>query len=511
MLLAAALRRAVQLKGGQTALVCADRAWTWKHLHDRIARMAAGLSSMGVRPGDRIMAVMANGDDAFALFHAAAWMRAVIVPLNTRWTADEMAFAVEDCTPVLLVADEVFEAIATEVAARTATPIVGRAGPSPSLESLVAASAPMASVDGADSDLLAIFYTGGTTGRSKGVMLSHGNVAFNSLSTIGEGLYAEAETYLHTSPAFHIAGAGAMFACVVSACVSVVLPRFEAGEVLAAIARDAITETHLVPTMVQMVLDHPAFAATDLSSLRAISYGASPISEAVLDRAMAALPHVGFIQLYGMTELSPVCTFLPPRDHGPQARAKGRHRSAGRASIGVEMAIIGENDERLPARQVGEIIARGPNVMLGYWNRPRETAEALRGGWMHTGDGGRVDDHGVLYVVDRIKDMIVSGGENVYSAEVESALTKHPDVAQCAVIGVPDERWGERVHAVIMARPGTEPTAQSITDHCRSLIAGYKCPRSVEFRDALPLSAAGKVLKAELRAPFWEGRSRNVA
>jgi long-chain acyl-CoA synthetase len=212
-----------------------------------------------------------------------------------------------------------------------------------------------------------------------------------------------------------------------------------------------------------------------------------------------------------MTEVSCTATVLGPEFHKGEHRAAGRHRGAGRPIATAEVIIADEADQPAATGQVGEILVRGQGLMLGYWNQPDLTAEALRGGWMHTGDGGRIDDHGVLYVVDRIKDMIVSGGENVYSAEVESALSLHPDVAQCAVIGVPDERWGERVHAIVVARPGRDLTDRAVIDHCRTLIAAYKSPRSVEFKPALPLSAAGKVLKAELRAPFWEGRSRNVA
>jgi len=226
---------------------------------------------------------------------------------------------------------------------------------------------------------------------------------------------------------------------------------------------------------------------------------------------MAAAPHLNFFQAYGMTEVSCTATVLGPEFHRGEHRDAGRHRGAGRPIATAEIIIADEAGGPVPTGQVGEILVRGKGVMLGYWNQPDLTAEALRDGWMHTGDGGRIDDQGVLYVVDRIKDMIVSGGENVYSAEVESAISRHPDVVQCAVIGVPDERWGERVHAVIVVRQGGQLTARALIDHCRSLIADYKSPRSVEFRAALPLSAAGKILKAELREPYWKGRNRRVA
>jgi acyl-CoA synthetase (AMP-forming)/AMP-acid ligase II len=245
------------------------------------------------------------------------------------------------------------------------------------------------------------------------------------------------------------------------------------------------------------------------ASLQCVLYGASPIDEALLARARAALPHAGFCQLYGMTELAPVVTALPAWCHAPGQPAE-RLRSVGRAVPIAEVRIVDADDNPVPPGTVGEIVVRGPLVMQGYWGQPALSAEALRGGWMHTGDGGRMDADGFFYVVDRIKDMIVSGGENVYSAEVENAITQLPQVSMAAVIGVPDDRWGERVHAVVVLRSGATLTPDALQAHCRTLIAGYKCPRSVEFRDALPLSAAGKVLKVDLRAPFWAGKTRNV-
>jgi long-chain acyl-CoA synthetase len=241
-------------------------------------------------------------------------------------------------------------------------------------------------------------------------------------------------------------------------------------------------------------------------------YGASPISEAVLDRAMARLPGVKFVQGYGMTELSPLATLLPAEDHVGAGRAKGRHRSAGRAALGIEVKIVDADDRPVAPGTVGEIAVRGDVVMMGYWNRPEETAKAVIDGWMHTGDGGYMDEDGFVYVVDRIKDMIITGGENVYSTEVENVVAQHPAVLQCAVIGVPDPQWGEAVHAVIVVKAGTTLDAAEVISFCKERIGGYKCPRSVDVRtDPLPMSGAGKILKRELRRPFWEGQSRRVA
>jgi acyl-CoA synthetase (AMP-forming)/AMP-acid ligase II len=239
-------------------------------------------------------------------------------------------------------------------------------------------------------------------------------------------------------------------------------------------------------------------------------YGAAPIDDSLLAKAMQALPNAQFAQAYGMTELSPTVSVLGTIEHRPGPNRERLLRSAGRPLPSLEVRIIDPEGRECTAGQVGEITVRGPTVMAGYWNKPAESAAALEGGWMHTGDAGRMDADGYLYVVDRIKDMIVSGGENVYSAEVENVIAQLPEVQMCAVIGVPDERWGERVHAVIVLRDGVVLDAEAVILHCKQHIGGYKCPRSVEFRGTLPVSAAGKLQKAALREPYWAGRDRRV-
>jgi long-chain acyl-CoA synthetase len=303
-----------------------------------------------------------------------------------------------------------------------------------------------------------------------------------------------------------------MYTNLLNAGANAFIKTFSPEALAQAIERDRVTHTLLVPTMIQMFVDHPGIAARDLSSLQHITYGASPISEALLDRAMARLPGVRFTQGYGMTELSPIATVLLPEQHVGAGRAKGRHRSGGRAAIGVEVRIVDADDRPVPAGTVGEIAVRGDNVMMGYWNRPEETAKAVIDGWMHTGDGGYMDEDGFVYIVDRIKDMIVTGGENVYSTEVENVVAQHPGVLQCAVIGIPDKQWGEAVHAVVVVKTGTTLDAADLIAFCKDRIGSYKCPRSVDVRtDPLPMSGAGKILKRELRRPFWENQGRQVA
>jgi long-chain acyl-CoA synthetase len=263
--------------------------------------------------------------------------------------------------------------------------------------------------------------------------------------------------------------------------------------------------------MLSMLVQLPDLERYDLSTLRLITYGASPMPEAVLQECLRRLPHIRFAQSYGMTELSPVATMLGTEQHTLNA-PPGRLRSAGRPVYSAEVRIVDPSDNELPRGQVGEIVVRGPIVMKGYWRQPELTAQTLRGGWMHTGDSGYFDDEGFLFIADRIKDMIISGGENVYSIEVENAICSHPDVSQCAVIGIPDQRWGEAVHAIVVPRAGVATlSAESIVMHCRTLIAGYKCPRSIDLRDEpLPLSSVNKVDKAVLREPFWKDRTRQV-
>jgi acyl-CoA synthetase (AMP-forming)/AMP-acid ligase II len=267
----------------------------------------------------------------------------------------------------------------------------------------------------------------------------------------------------------------------------------------------------MVPTMIGMLLQHPKFSAERLSSLRTMIYGASPMPQGVLREALEKLPSVDFIQAYGQTELAPLVTVLPAAYHELEGPRSGKLRSAGRAVMGCEVRIVGEDGQEKPSGEVGEIVARSPGAMLGYWNLPDQTKSTLIDGWVNTGDAAYRDEDGFIFIVDRLKDMIVTGGENVFSAEVESAISTHPSVAEVAVVGIPSEKWGEAVHAIVVPRKGAVVREGEIIEHCKPLIANYKCPRSISLRDEpLPLSGAGKVLKKDLRAPYWEGKRRNV-
>jgi len=512
------LRRALQVNAEGLATVFGNRRRTWREIGERVPRLAAGLRLLGANPGDRVAILSLNSDRYLELYLATAWAGAVIVPLNIRWSPLENEDAMRDCRANVLFVDKAFAS--TGAALAKSIPglklIYADDGDVPAAmecyETLLVRSEPIPDAMCSAADLAGIFYTGGTTGRSKGVMLSHGNLMVNALNALGEGLFQSSAIYLHAAPMFHLANGAAMYSLLLSGGSNIMIQGFTPEGVMAAIQSERVTDALLVPTMIQMLVDHPAIGSYDLSSLKHVIYGASPISEAVLGRAMAALPNAEFTQAYGMTELAPIATLLHWKEHIGEGRAKGRHRAAGRATLGCEVRIVDADDQPVPNGTVGEIVVRGDNVMMGYWERPEETVKAVIDGWMHTGDGGYMDEDGFVYVVDRVKDMIISGGENVYSVEVENAITQHPAVAQCAVIGIPDERWGELVHAVVVTKPGAKLSANELIEFCKTLIAGYKCPRSVEISETpLPLSGAGKVLKRDLRKPFWENRERRVS
>jgi acyl-CoA synthetase (AMP-forming)/AMP-acid ligase II len=519
MYLTQSLHRAVQQYPDRIATRFGARVQTFRTFADRVARLAGALQSLGMRPGDRVAMLSLNSDRYLEYQMAVPWGGGVLNPCNTRWSAAEILYSLDDSGSTILLVDDTFRPFVEQFRrdSRTLHEVVYCGdGDTPAgmhgYETLLVEADAVPDVARRGEDLAGIFYTGGTTGFPKGVMLSHNNLCSAALALLCEGLAAPGGTYLHAAPMFHLADMGFSLVHWAAGNAHTIVPVFNAESVLEALERDRVTHALLVPTMIQMLVDHPAMRKRrDLSALKTIIYGASPISEAVLERAMATLPGVGFVQAYGMTELAPLATVNPAYYHTVEGRKLGKLRAAGRAGYCVELRIVDEHDREVARGTVGEIVVRGPNVMQGYWNKPEQTAAVLRDGWMHTGDGAYMDADGFVFIADRLKDMIISGGENVYSAEVENALAQHDAVAACAVIGVPSEQWGESVHAVVVLKPGVAISAEALITHCKKLIAGYKCPRSVEFVDALPISGAGKVLKTKLRERFWQGRGRAVA
>jgi long-chain acyl-CoA synthetase len=508
MYLTSGVHRAVQQKRDQVATIFRGCRRTWTEVAERVARLAAALRALGMAEGDRVAMLAANSDRYLEYVLATWWGGGVINPVNTRWSVTEIVYSLDDCDSTMLLVDDAHlhrVAAIGERARRKPTLIhVGDGAPPDgmlSFEALIAAHAPIEDAGRGGDDLASIMYTGGTTGLPKGVMQTHLNLWSSAMQRLAETPALPGAAVLHAAPFFHMAGLGRAIMQWISGEPQSILPAFDAGEVLRAIREEGVGEIQLVPTMIQSVLEHADFARTDFSRVKRLTYGAAPISAALLEQVIARMPGVGLINSYGLTEAcSNVCA-NPPVNHEEAGRRSGLYRSVGRCGAAVRVKIVDEAGREVPRGTVGEIVVRGPNITPGYWNKPEETAKALRHGWLYTGDGGYMDDAGYLFVVDRIKDMIVSGGENVYSAEVENAIAQHPAVAACAVIGVAHEKWGEAVHAVVVLKPGHCADADAIREHCRQFIAGYKCPKTVEFRDALPLSAAGKVLKRELRTP----------
>jgi acyl-CoA synthetase (AMP-forming)/AMP-acid ligase II len=495
-----AIQRACQIRGGSVAVVDGEVTLTWRALADRITRLAGALRSLGLRDTDRVALLTSNTHRALESYFATIWSGGVIVPLNHRLSPGELAAQVKDFEPSLLISGPEFASLAREI---TTKPIIhAGAGRAPdamqSYEDLIAASPAIPELaDGAD-DVACLFYTGGTTAEPKGVMLSHNNIMANTLNFIGHIGMDERTVHLHCGPLFHVAAGVRLFSVTQAAGTHVMLPRFAVPEVLEAISRHQVTLATFVPTMLRSILDYPAFGDFDLSTLTHITYGAAPMAEALLREALARLPNVRFVQSYGMTETSPIATMLGWREHLEPAGAK--LRSAGRAALLADIRIVDPSDRPLPVGERGEVTVRGPMVMRGYWRQPEATQAAVRDGWMHTGDIGYLDEEGYLFIVDRLKDVIISGGENVYSQEVENAIAQHPGVKECAVFGRPDRKWGESVHAVVVARKGMKLDSQMIIEHCRTLIAAFKCPKSVDVRsEPLPLSGANKILKKKLR------------
>jgi acyl-CoA synthetase (AMP-forming)/AMP-acid ligase II len=508
MYLTQGLHRATRETPDRPATIFGDRVRTWAQCADRVARLAGARAHLGLARGGRVAMLAMNSDHYHEYLLAVPWAGGVVTPVNVRWSPAEIAFSLVDAGVEILLVDDAFVGLVPEI--RHAAPVlrhVVHAGEEPTpegllpVEALIAEHRPVPDAGRGGDDPYGIYYTGGTTGTPKGVVLTHANLTTSALGSAATGAFVvPGGRLLHAAPMFHLADGAAWVGRNAVGGTHVIVPSFTPLGVARAIEEHGVTDVLLVPTMIQMLVDEPAAADADLSSLRCLIYGASAISQAVLARATARLPAARFTQAYGMTELSPVTTLLLPEDHD----VEHLRRSAGRSAPHAEVRIVDEEDREVPRGTVGEIVARGGHVMAGYWNRPEETAAAVRDGWMHTGDGGYMDDEGYVFVVDRIKDMIITGGENVYSAEVENALAAHPAVASCAVIGVPDDEWGERVHAVVVLAAGTSTTAPELRYHVKERIAGYKAPRTVEFVDALPISGAGKILKRELRARHRE-------
>lgn len=488
------------------------RVSTFAEHGERVARLTQALRGLGVGPGDRFAVMTMNSHAFLELYHAAFVGGGVINPLNLRFAPRELAYVLRDSGTKVCFVDFLFanhiESVREEAGLEHVVLVGEGDGPHTArYEELLAAAEPTFPAEPGERDPVVLMYTGGTTGAPKGVLLDQRAEMLNAYHVLMRIPFDRDVTYLMQTPMFHAASMFAILGAPALGGHTVTIPLFDPVAVLKACESHRITHTVMVPTMVGMVLGHPEFSP-ERFTVRNLTYGASPMPAALLERLRSLYPDMELQQGYGMTESSSVLTLLLDADH---RRGGDLLASCGRPVPGVVLSIQDDEGNVLAPGEVGEVCARGGNFMLEYWNKPEATTEAFRGGWYHTGDAGRLDAEGYLYLVDRVKDMIVTGGENVYSVEVENALSLHPAVAQVAVIGIPSEQWGEAVHAVVVPKPDTEVTPEELIAHCREYIAGYKVPKSVEIRrEPLPLSGAMKVLKRELREPYWEGRDRRV-
>jgi long-chain acyl-CoA synthetase len=501
MILTDALRRAERIAARREAVACDQTRRTYPELLDRCRRLGAILGDMGTAAGDRIAVLSLNSLPLFELYLAIPVSGRVQVPLNFRWSTEELTYALRDAGARVLFVDRPPGPLAdlVEHVVRTDTP---------EYEELVAAAPARPFVAGlTDQALAGLFYTGGTTGASKGVMLTHSNLMVNAFAVQLLAPVEPADVYLIMAPMFHAAGSMSILQCALAGCRQVIVPAFHPAAVLDLVAAEGVTVTVGVPTMIAALVEEQLARPRDVSSLRWLMHGGSPIATDLVRRATEAFPDTELIHLYGATETSPLVTGMR---HEQRQLGTTRQRSTGAPVMGYEIAIRGPDGAPQPDGTPGEVTVRGSNVMAGYWQKPEATAAVLHDGWYSTGDIGAVDEEGNLTLLDRAKDMIISGGENVYSAEVEEVLFRHPAVVEAAVFGIPDERWGEAVHAVVV--PRLPVSAAELREHCRLHIAGYKVPKSIAFQDdPLPKSGPGKVLKHQLRAPFWQGRETAIA
>jgi fatty-acyl-CoA synthase len=515
--LAEMVRARAKTRGDAVAYEFEGRQTSFAQFDVLTNRVANALQATGVRPRERIAYLGKNSDSYFELLLGAIKANVVMAPVNWRLAGPEIAFIVEDCkAPVLFAGPEFIELVDR---IRPQLPdvrsFVATEGGAPGWLSYAAwrdaqnGEDPRVEID--RKDIAIQLYTSGTTGKPKGAMLSHAN--FLNLVETGRdqkpdwNKWSEDEVSLVAMPIFHIGGSGWGVMGLYHGAKGVIAREFDPTKVLDFFEQSGITKLFMVPAAMQFVVRQPRARDVDFSRLKYMLYGASPIPAALLKECIEVFK-CGFVQMYGMTETTGTIVALPPEDH---VEGLERMRSAGKAMPGVELAILDVNGNRLPPGEVGEIATRSGSNMAGYWNLPEATARTLGSdGWLRTGDAGYMDADGYLYIHDRIKDMIISGGENIYPAEVESAICDHPDVAEVAVIGVPDDRWGEAVKAIVVMKQGKEATAADIINFTRERIAGFKTPKSVEFIDALPRNPSGKILRRHLRDPYWVGKDRQV-
>ncbi|MCL5961331.1 MAG: long-chain fatty acid--CoA ligase [Chloroflexi bacterium] len=501
--------RNARLYPNKPAIVDGEQCLSFSQLNERVNRLVNALAARGVEKGDRVAILAQNCGEYYEVFGAGEKGGRIVVPLNWRLVGRELCYQINNAEPAVLIVGEGYvdlvESIRPEIPCVQHYLVLGDQRPGfEAYESFLAEGSPAEpEVEIKPDDPVYILYTSGTTGIPKGAVLTQRGQMHNAELMLGEQGIRPGERVLTVLPMFHLAAKNVMNYHLMRGNTGYVMAKFDPGEVLETIEREKITHVHVAPTMLVFMLEVPDISRYDLSSLNTILYATAPMPVDLLKRCIEVFGPV-FQQAYGQTESGPLITLLHKEDHktvGTPAELR-RLGSCGLPVIGVQVRVVDENGSEVRPGEVGEITARSDLIMSGYWNNPEATAQAIRDGWLHTGDLATVDEDGYVYIVDRKKDMIISGGENVYPREVEEVLYTHPAVLEVSVIGAPDPRWGESVRAVVSLRQGTTVTEQELIDYCRGRLAGYKRPKSVVFVDTFPKNPSGKILKRELRKMF---------
>ncbi len=490
------LGRAARYFPERMALVSNARRSTFRELDARVRRVAGALTRHGFKAGDRLALLLPNEADYIEFVYACAWLGVVAVPLNTRLSAVEIDRVLTDANPRGLIRHSSLPVPTVQVSWQVVLDqdpldIQSDSIPDPIYD-------PHA--------ILALIYTSGTTGRPKGVEMRHSNILVNVYHTNFWFPLEEGAVHLHAAPIFHIADFPFMFAAPAAGACQVTIPKFNPQSFCETVERERVTHTVLVPTMINMLTQLPNLEKYDLTTLRHLGYGGSPMAPELVHRTRQVLPNVKLVQVYGLSEAG-FLTGLLDQEH-----TEDKLTSCGRPCLGIDVQVVDQSGKEVETGQTGELVARGANIMRSYWNKPEETKLAFRNGFFRTGDIGYQDANGYFYILDRLKDMIVTGGENVYSGEVEAVIYTHPAVREVAVFGIPDPKWGELVMACVVLKPGKTLSADELIAYCRRSLANYKIPRRVEFSDTeLPKSGSGKILKKVLRERFWTHQERAVS
>jgi fatty-acyl-CoA synthase len=525
MILNEILTKALKLFPQKQAIVCGEKRWTYQEFCNRINRLSHCLKGLGIRKDDRVAILHPNCHTFLEAYYAIPQIGGISVPINHRLSPKEIAFILQDSESRILIADPLFkthvEPIREEIQGIERILWTGEprelddsAGLNyeEALQKADVNALREPSTQG--EDIAQIYYTSGTTGRPKGVMLSHKNVTTHALGTIAEIHLTDQDVWIHVAPLFHLADAWATWAVTWVGGTHVLVREFDAKVVLETIQREKVTLTNLIPTMLNLMVNYPDARKYDYSSLRVLLSGGAPIAPEVVRKILETFK-CDYIQTYGMTETSPYLTLSVLKEHLKKLSNEDQLRfksKTGREFIGVELKVVNDQGKEVKKdeKEVGEIIVKGDIVTKGYWKLPEETKKSMKDGWLYTGDMAVIDEEGYVTIVDRKKDMILTGGENVYSTEVENVLYMHPAILECAVVGVPDQKWGEAVKGIVVVKSGQKTTEQEIIQFCKERMAHYKAPKSIDFVDVLPRTGSGKIHKKGLRDKYWEGYGKKV-